>query len=197
MYRCEELRGLPVNVLREGMTIGVLAGLVVDPDSKRVRWLSVNSCGRLNGRHWVSMDQVRSLSSQGVTIYEIDNVKNPKQTPEAELIYWMRRTVLGKRVVTTQGQVLGEVRDYEFEPDTWALTQLLIPASAGISGKSLNIPASQLLEIRAEALVIGEADSVQTEIATPNPEAKKRPVRTSRAGATLAALWQMLLPFHH
>ena len=48
------------------------------------------------------------------------------------------------------------MRDYEFAPDTFALTNLLVPPGMNIFGQYLTIPIDQVLTIGEDVIVVAD-----------------------------------------
>ena len=59
--------------------------------------------------------------------------------------------------MTENGQRLGEVRDYEFAPDTFALTHLFVPPGTNILGQLMTITADRILTIGEDVIVVAAA----------------------------------------
>ncbi|MBK9231120.1 MAG: PRC-barrel domain-containing protein [Anaerolineae bacterium] len=62
--------------------------------------------------------------------------------------------------MTENGERLGEVRDYEFDPVTFALTSISVPPGMNVVGEILTIPGDKMLSIGEDVLVVA-ADSVK------------------------------------
>lgn len=156
MYRYQQILGLRVVGKVNGKVLGTVAGLVVDPDHKQVRWLSLNSGGRYDGRHWICVDDVTELDSQAVTINRETSIRAPEEALQAE--QWVRsgRRLIGQEVVTEKGQGLGKVGDYEFVTDTFALIKLIIPPGDGIWGNALSFGAEFISAVSPAKIVVAE-----------------------------------------
>ena len=63
--------------------------------------------------------------------------------------------------MTESGERVGEVRDYEFNPDTFALTSLSIPPSMGLAGDTLMIAGDKVLTIGEDVIVVANAAVMQ------------------------------------
>ena len=160
MARYEFMKGLPVITMAEGKQVGKVDDLVVDPESKAVRWLRIHRGGMLSAeRLWVSVDAVHGLGEDALTINAEADLRAPADAPEAGALLKAKRRVIGNKVMTEDGQRLGEVRDYEFAPDTFVLTSLSVPKSVNVVGSSLTIPADKALTLTIPAdrvITIGE-----------------------------------------
>jgi len=164
MARYERIRGLPVVTVAEGKRVGKVDDLVVDPDRKAVRWLRLHTGGLLGGdKMWVPVEAVHGLGEDAVTIRAEADVRAPADAPEAEALVKARREIIGTGVVTENGEHLGEVRDYEFAPDTFALTSLLVPPGMNLLGQFLTISADKVLTIGEDAIVVSAGAVVGSE----------------------------------
>ncbi len=195
MYRYGEVTKLPVTALSEGQVVGTVGGFAINPDTKHIRWLSVDSCGRLHGRHWVAIENVQSFDEHGVTINKIADVVGPKEAKEAESIYLAHRDIIGKRVATQHGLVLGELRDFEFDPSTWELTKLIIPPGKGIFGNGLEITIDHLVAVLPDLILVGQAFPVPAGRPAPRPNATTSAPR-ARKTPRQTLYWELLTSRH-
>src|SRR5512133_1362314 len=154
MARFEFMKGLPVITMAEGKHVGKVDDLVVDPDRKAVRWLRIHRGGMLGGeRLWVSVDAVHGLGEDALTINSEADLRASAEATEAAALLKAKRPVIGNRVITENGERLGEVRDYEFAPDTFVLTSLSVPEGMNVVGPSLTIPAERVITIGEDIIV--------------------------------------------
>ena len=70
-----------------------------------------------------------------------------------------KRGVIGSKVLTESGERVGEVRDYEFDPDTFAVTSLSVPPAMNTVGEILTIAGDKVLTIGEDMIVVA-ADAV-------------------------------------
>ena len=160
MARYEFVKGLPVITIAEGKHIGKVDDLVVDPERKAVSWLRLHSGGLLGGeRLWVSAEAVHGVGEDAITINAEADARAPADAPEAFALVKAKREVIGNKVMTENGERLGEVRDYEFDPITFALTALSVPASMHAVGEILTIAGDKVLTIGEDMIVVA-ADAV-------------------------------------
>ena len=57
-------------------------------------------------------------------------------------------------MITENGERVGEVRDYEFDPDTFALTSLSVPPGMNMVGEILTIAGDKELTIGEDMIVV-------------------------------------------
>ena len=157
MVSYEFMKGLPVITMAEGKQIGKVDDLVVDPERKAVSWLRLHSggIGILGGeRLWVPADAVHGVGEDVVTINAEADARTPADAPEALVLVDAKRGIIGNKVITENGERLGEVRDYEFDPDTFALTSIFVPPGTNVVGDFLTIAGDKVLTIGEDVIVV-------------------------------------------
>lgn len=161
MARYEFTKGLPVITMAEGKQIGKVDDLVIDPERKAVSWFRLHSGGMLGGeRLWVSAEAVHGVGEDVITINTEADARAAADAPEAVALVKAKRGVIGNKVITEDGERVGEVGDYEFDPNTFALTALSVPPGANVAGDMLMIPGDQVLTIGEDVIVVA-TDSVR------------------------------------
>ena len=160
MARYEFVKGLPVITMAEGRQVGKIDDLVIDPERKAVGWLRLHSGGMIGGeRRWVPTSAVHGVGEHAITINTEADVLTPADAPEALALVKAKRTVIGSKVLTESGERVGEVGDYEFDPDTFAVTSLSIPPTMNTVGEILTIAGDKVLTIGEDMIVVA-ADGV-------------------------------------
>jgi sporulation protein YlmC with PRC-barrel domain len=157
MARYEFVKGLPVVTMAEGKQVGKIDDLVIDPERKAVSWLRLHAggVGMLGGeRLWVSVAAVHGIGEDAVTINAEADARAPADASEALALVKAKRGVIGNKVITENGERVGEVRDYEFDPDTFALTSLSVPPGMNVVGEILMIPGNKVLTIGEDTIVV-------------------------------------------
>ena len=111
--RSKQLPGLPVLTLDDGVQLGKVKKVLVDPREKRVAALIVGQRG-WNQQKVLPMSGVYALGSHAVTIERGDVLVAVRDAHEYEALIKEDRTrVVGSPVVTTSGELVGTVRDFE------------------------------------------------------------------------------------
>jgi len=171
MPRYQRIKGLRVLTAKEGNEVGKVDDLVVDPDQKKVAWLRLHRGGVFGERHWAPVAAVHSLGEDVVIIQSEADLRAAPNSPEAEALVSAKRGLIGNKAVTEQGERLGEIGDYEFTPDTFALANLFVSPSMNVLGQFLTIPAAKVLTIGQDAVIV-TADAVRHGKAEANPGIK-------------------------
>ena len=169
MARYELVKGLPVMTMAEGKQVGKVDDLIVDPERKAVSWLRLHSggMGMLGAaRLWVAAEAVHGVGEHAVTINAEADARLAGDAPEAFALGKAKRGIIGSKVMTENGQRLGEVRDYEFDPYTFALTSLSVPAAGNVPGDILTIAGENVLTIGEDVIVVATAAVMQSTAGT-------------------------------
>ena len=165
MVRYEFVKGLPVITMAEGKQVGKIDDLVIDPERKAVSWLRLHSGGMLGGeRLWVSTEAVHGVGADAVTINAEADARAPADAPEALALVKAKRGIIGSKVMTENGERVGEVCDYEFDPDTFALTSLSVPPGMNVVGEILMIPGDKVLTIGKDMIVVAADATMRPEV---------------------------------
>ena len=167
MARYEFVKGLPVITMAEGKQIGKIDDLIVDPERKTVSWLRLHrgGMGMLGGeRLWVPTEAVHGVGEDAVTINAEADARAPADAPEALALVKAKRGVIGNKVITENGERVGEVRDYEFDPNTFALTSLSVPPGMNVVGEILMIPGDKVLTIGKDMIVVAAGAMMRPEM---------------------------------
>ena len=165
MARYEFMKGLPVITMAEGKQIGKIDDLIIDPERKAVSWLRLHSGGMLGGeRLWVSTEAVHGVGEDAVTINAEADARAPADAPEALALVKAKRGIIGSKVMTENGERVGEVRDFEFDPDTFALTSLSVPPGMNVVGEILMIPGDKVLTIGKDMIVVAADATLRPEV---------------------------------
>ena len=117
-------------------------------------------------RLWVSAEAVHGVGEDAVTINAEAEARAPAEAPEALALVKAKRGVIGNKVITENGERLGVVRDYEFAPDTFALTNLFVPPGMNILGQFLTIPGDKVLTIGEDVIVVATDAVMQSTAGT-------------------------------
>jgi uncharacterized protein YrrD len=107
----------------------------------------------------VPVEAVHTLGDDMVTINTEADLQASAKAPAAEAIVNTKRGLIGNKMVTESGERLGEVVDYEFTADTFALTNLFVAPSMSFFGEALTIAADKVLTIGQDAVIV-TADAV-------------------------------------
>lgn len=135
-----ELTGRPVLDLATATTVGTVADFVIDPAARRV--VGFQLAGIKGSRHWLPWEAMNSLGPDALTVDREDVLGEPPEGARG-----MRSDkVIGGRVLTDSGRLLGDLVDVDIDPQNGSLNSLEVDAAS--------MPADALIGIGRYATVV-------------------------------------------
>lgn len=125
-------------------TVGKVKGFVVDPATRSVVGLRLKKTEDGDILRW---DALTAFGSDAVTVTGPDVIVSEDEQVDA--LSGKDHAVLGKRVLSTWGDELGEVKDVEFDEATGAVTALLVKGNDDVAGERLVGVGSYAVVVRA------------------------------------------------
>lgn len=156
MRKSGELLGLPVISLEEGAKVGHIKGLILNPGAKALVALVVEGRGVFKEQKFIPFAKVHSVGANAVTVSRGQNAQKAANLPEMVQLWKDRTPLIGARVVTESGDILGTVVDYGIDPATGAVAGLEIaPSSLGATLKGRSwLLAGSLRTLGKEIIVV-------------------------------------------
>lgn len=130
--RFSEVKGHKVVATSTASTVGKVKGLVVDPATRSVHALLLRKTEAGKVLRWSAMT---AFGADAVTVSGADVIVEEDESVTA--LMGKKHDVLGKRVLTTAGDELGEVRDVDFDLETGAITALVLKDADDVEGSRL------------------------------------------------------------
>ena len=139
--RFSEALGRKIVSLSTAETVGQLDEFVVDPGSHRVVALGVGKTKTGDTLRWQSIE---SFGPDAVTVSDVDQIGGADE--ETTALSGKDHQMVGKRVLLTVGDEIGEVEDVEFDAESGLLTAIVLP------GRELE--ATRLVGVGSYAVVV-------------------------------------------
>ncbi len=154
---------MPVIAVESGERFGQVQDVLLDPQERRIAIVRVRRGGPFRGDvSDVSFSDIHSIGRDAVMVPS-SQVLRPATTTTEHL----RRIddLVGSRVVTERGEAVGTVDDAEIDPQTGAVTHLVIAplGIAGLLGRRRTVPIDQVCTIGRDAIVLSAPPAEGTE----------------------------------
>ncbi|MGI6649232.1 MAG: PRC-barrel domain-containing protein [Bacillota bacterium] len=187
MRKTEEILGLPVITILDGQEVGVIRQLVINPEMGRIEYLL------LNGRDWYEVPQVLPYKSvlgvgrDAITV-ESKAMLSPL-TKESEVVPFLDQKirVIGTRVYTRKGRLIGTVAEMAIEIDSGQIAGCEL---ASLDDQALIfIPCERILTFGKDVLVVDEgADDLIVRTPVEPEELDQISVKQNQENAPVSAL---------
>jgi len=122
--KSKKFASMPVISLEEGRQIGHVKGLVVDPAGKKVAALAIEQKGWFKEQRFIPYHKVKSAGSDAITIEKTDSVERSTALPDIVKLVKDKVGIIGARLVTEDGTLLGYVDEYYVDLATGTIAGL-------------------------------------------------------------------------
>jgi sporulation protein YlmC with PRC-barrel domain len=165
----KRIKGLPVINLA-GVKLGTIAGIYLDPATKRVVGFGLQANPGLPGvasTGLIDADDVHALGADALTLSDTTALRGTATSAQFTALVEMDE--LAKRQVVMDGGILvGQVAAIELDPETLRLAR--IEVSPGFFKSNKSIPAEQVISLGVDAVMVAVAAGAAPEAATPTTD---------------------------
>lgn len=159
MRTSKDLAGLAIIDVRDGKKLGTVAETVVSPDDGRLLGFVMKSGGLLSREETVvEIDDVRSIGADAITT-EGDEIVHKAEAAE-EAFREARagdRTLVGRKVVTQGGSVVGQIADIVISEEERRVTGLIL--GGGVFEKGDALAADRIVSVGPDVVVVTDENA--------------------------------------
>lgn len=155
MRKSKQLISIPLFSLVEGIQVGTVRGLVVDPVRKALAALIVEQKGWFKEQKFVPFKKVHSIGNDAITIEKATGLERGPNLPDIIKLLKEKATVIDARIVAENGTFLGFVDEYRLDPLTGNITGLEFSGSfinSAIKGRAF-LDINYVRTIGREAII--------------------------------------------
>ena len=154
---------MPVIAVESGERFGQVQDVLLDPQERRIAIVRVRRGGAFRGDvSDVPFSDLHSIGPDAVMVPSSQVLRPATATTEH-----LRRIddLVGSRVVTERGEAAGTVDDAEIDPQTGAVTHLVIapPGIVGLLGRRQTVPIDQVRTIGRDTVVLAVPPAEETQ----------------------------------
>ncbi len=154
------LLDMPVFSINEAEAIGVVKNIIIDPVEKCLLALAVDKRGWYHDVRVIPAAKIRSIGEDVINIDEKQSAKRTVNLPR--IVEYMHKPcgLVGNRIISDEGQMLGKVERFFLARDTGRISKLEISGGiagsvfGGFLGGRVAVPASFIITIGADAVVV-------------------------------------------
>ncbi len=151
MKKSRDVVGLSVIELDEGKSLGKVHSLVFNPASRVVEALEVGEKSLLKSKtELIPISQVRSFGNDAITLQNYESILEGEKTAEAS----ESKRLIGSRVISADGTMVGTVDDFTFAKENGAIIELYI--SPEKAKGHLLIPINSVNSFGRDFIVVDE-----------------------------------------
>ncbi len=185
MKKSQEIIGLPVFSIINGIKIGQVKDLVINPEEGKVDFILVSDGSWYVGARVLPFKSVMGIGEHAVTTESESMLLTISEAGSANNLLERNIEVKGNRVLTNKGNLIGVVSEYEIDENTGKLNKLEYK-TAQDEAKIDIIFASDVLTFGADVVVVKERPANQSEnIAAPDNSLDPKADNPESEGAAL------------
>jgi len=107
---------MPVVSLNNGQQLGRVKRLLIDQQKMLIAGFTIDRKGLFKEQPVVPYKHVKSVGNHAVTVDQDNAVAKLSSLPELEILAKQSLPLLGGKVITEDGTILGTVQDFRFDP---------------------------------------------------------------------------------
>lgn len=144
--------------LRSGTPIGVVNGVLIDPNNLKIAGWYVQD-NLTKQRRIMLAQEVRDIISQGFVVDDEAALSSPHDLVRLQPIIEINFELIDKPVITENKGRLGKVTDFAFDKDGLFIEKIYVSQSMlkSFSGGTLTIDRTQIVEVTNRKIVVKEA----------------------------------------
>ncbi len=162
MRSAKELKGLAIVDVKNGAKLGTADEVVVSPDDGRLLGFVMKG-GLFGGsERIVETSDIRAIGADAITVEGEELAHTAEAAAEAfSQARASDRALIGRKVVTQDGSLLGVVSDYHLDDAVRRVAALTI--GGGMMGNGDAIPADRVVSVGPDVIVVSAAGSGGTD----------------------------------
>lgn len=154
MKKSFDIIGLPIISITEGTELGKAKSLVINPATGSVAALVIDDGKWYLGAKLLPFSAITGLGEYAVTIENSNSVTLYSANQEFEKLLSAEITVIGTKVLTKSGRILGKVNEIIVDLSG----KITACEVEDVNGDITHLPAQRVLTFGKEVLVVGETD---------------------------------------
>ncbi|GAB6156280.1 PRC-barrel domain-containing protein [Desulfosporosinus burensis] len=150
MKPTKEIIGLRIISISDGTQVGVVKDFVLNPQEKTLDFLIIDQPTDYFGAKVIPFADVLGLGAFAITIADPNVIQDVAQNIDAQNLLKQDTRVIGTKVLTKKGQLIGEVKEILIDEETGRIAACLFEAE----GQMNEISAEKIITLGKELLII-------------------------------------------
>jgi uncharacterized protein YrrD len=168
MRKAKELHGLAVVDIGAGAKIGSVDGPIINPTDGRILGLMLKGSGKGHEDGFVAARDIHAIGADAVTVSSANVVRPHEALDDSVRAAWESRDhLVGNKVVTESGSLIGTVSDYYVDEDAVRVAGLTI--GGGLLSSEDAVAADRVISIGPDAIVVRDEQADREQAGT-SPE---------------------------
>lgn len=158
MKPTKEIIGLRIISISDGTQVGVVKDFVLNPQEKTLDFLIIDQPADYFGAKVIPFADILGLGEFAITIPNAKVIQDVAQNMDVQNLLKQDTRVLGTKVLTKKGQLIGEVKEILIDEETGRIASCLFESNTQMH----DVHADKIITLGKELLIIEEDYILQT-----------------------------------
>lgn len=156
MKRTEDILGLPIISISNGLEVGKVKSVIVNADKGAIDYVVVDNEAQIFSAKAISSNDILGVGEYALTIEHEDVMKDISKTPSAIELMQKNIQVKDTKVLTKKGRLIGKIGDFYVDDDNKCfITGLEFIGDKG-DGATRIIPRAHVITFGKNLIVVTE-----------------------------------------
>ena len=151
MKATKEITGLRIISISDGMQVGQVKDFVLNPKSGSLEFFIIDKTADYFGAKVIAFSDILGLGEFAVTIPGLQVIQDVAQNSAVQELLKQNVKVIGTKVLTKKGQLIGEVKEIFIDEETG---KIAFCAFTDSSGETREVSADHIITYGKELLII-------------------------------------------
>lgn len=182
MKKSSEIVSLPVISIVDGNEVGTVKSLIVNPGQKSIDFLTLqHEDWQINAKA-IPFKKVIGIGEFAVTVESAGDIIDLTHIPVTSELVTKQIKIIGTKVMTRKGQLLGEVIEFNVDEETGQIASVVVH----MQGEDKALPSQYVITLGKELMVVHEdvmsklsdaieGDKEANDLYSENSEKEERP----------------------
>lgn len=172
MKPTKEIIGLRIISILDGTQVGVVKDFVLNPQGKTLDFVMVDQPSDIFGAKVIAFADILGLGEFAITIPNPGVIQDVTQNMEAQHLLKQDTRVLGTKVLTKKGQLIGEVTEILIDEETGRIAACVFESQ----GEMHQVGVEQIITLGKELLIVEGSPTLPNEQITEPKSGKQIPI---------------------
>jgi uncharacterized protein YrrD len=168
MRNTNQIIGFPIISIMDGSKVGTAKGLIINAEQRSVDFLTIQHEDWQVSEKAVPFKKVIGIGDFAVTIDSANSIIDLTEIPIAHELVAKKLKIVGAKVITRKGELLGEVVEYYIDEENGRILSLSIKDGKSEAGE-YGLSSEYIMTLGKDIIVVSE-DALNSRFEAPKQE---------------------------